>query len=89
MKPNASGQIVDRFGQPLAFARIKVLGTETGNEVAHRVTDEQGRYYILVRKGTYHLSIEKKLASGEYEHVFTTEPMRTRRGVLNQKITLR
>ncbi|PJC52720.1 MAG: hypothetical protein CO030_01400 [Candidatus Magasanikbacteria bacterium CG_4_9_14_0_2_um_filter_42_11] len=45
--------------QPIDLATIRVVDNATGNIIRTQVTDQQGRYFILLPPGTYHLEVEK------------------------------
>jgi hypothetical protein len=85
LRPKHSGQIKDKTtGQPLSFAVIKIFGAKTNVQVGRRVADQYGRYYALVGKGEYVITIEKKLADGSYQQVFSSDtPIKANKGIIN------
>lgn len=60
------GGVVDGSGRVVPFALIKFFQATTGVEVAHKVTDKNGRYFCLIKDGTYYATIEEKLIDGKY-----------------------
>jgi len=76
------GKVSDRSGNPLAFAIIRVFNPELHREVAHKVTNANGRYYSIVPKGRYYITIERKNPDGSYEKVYTSQIMRVKNGIL-------
>ncbi len=60
------GGVVDKEGRVVPFALIKFFQVSTGVEVAHKVTDKNGRYFCLIRDGLYYATIEEKLPDGKY-----------------------
>ena len=53
-----------------------------------RVTDKFGRYYILVPKGKYYLSIEKKNNDGSYSLVHTSSVIDAKKGIINKNFEI-
>lgn len=76
------GMVRDRSGKPLAFAIIRVFNAELHREVAHKVTNANGRYYSIVPKGRYYLTIERKNADGTYEKVYTSPTLNVKHGIV-------
>lgn len=72
---------------PLAFAIIRIFRA-SGSEVSHKVTDALGRYYCLLPKGSYTVSIEKKLDDGSYQKIFTSGQLRIKKRYLNKKFSV-
>jgi hypothetical protein len=78
------GGVVDmNTGAGLPFAIIRVYFAELKREVLHKVTDEMGRYYCLIQKGSYYVTIEKKNTDGTYTLVHTSEPFVVKNGMIN------
>ncbi|KKS70777.1 MAG: hypothetical protein UV42_C0044G0002 [Candidatus Magasanikbacteria bacterium GW2011_GWE2_42_7] len=46
--------------QPIDLATIRVIDNVTGNIIRSQVTDQKGRYFILLSPGTYRIDVEKK-----------------------------
>lgn len=72
---------------PLAYAIVRIFSV-SGVEVAHKVADEAGRYYCLLAKGTYTVTIEKKLDDGSYQKIFTSRPLTIKKRYLNKKFAV-
>lgn len=76
------GLVQDRSGKPLAFAIIRIFNAQLHREVAHKVTNANGRYYAIVPKGRYYLTIERKNLDGTYEKVYTSAAMNVKNGIV-------
>lgn len=90
LSPQLSGYVVSReTGRPLSFAIIRVRYPDGGaygqTEIAKRVCDVYGRYYMLVPTGSYVVTIERKNSDGSYSHVFTSSVIRAKKGIINKK----
>lgn len=71
LKSKTVGYIIDRInGAPLSFAVLKVISPSNNIEVSHKITDAHGRYYCLVPKGIYYVTIDKKNQDGSYALVY-------------------
>ena len=82
-KPHPFGGIFEKTGgAPLSFAIVRLI-SEAGNEVAHKVADQYGRYYLLVRKGIYTIAIDKKNVDGSYSRVYTSSLVDIKKGYLD------
>ena len=68
---------------PLSYALIKLYYTDIGQEVAHAVTDKFGKFYCLVKNGTYTIVIEKKNQDGSYTPLYKQSNVTVKDGVLN------
>ncbi|MFZ2072145.1 MAG: carboxypeptidase-like regulatory domain-containing protein, partial [Minisyncoccia bacterium] len=79
----AKGRVLDKDGLPLSFAFIRAFSVETNVEIAHSVSDERGRYHMIVPNGTYYVKIEKKDNDGSYSVVYTSNYFKVVHGVLN------
>ena len=66
----------------MSFAIVRLI-SEAGNEVAHKVADQYGRYYLLVRKGIYTIAIDKKNVDGSYSRVYTSSLVDIKKGYLD------
>jgi hypothetical protein len=74
LKPKAYGRIFDRITDaPLSFAVLKVIMPDSNQEIGRKVADQYGRYYCLVPKGRYYVTIERKNDDGTYSWVFTSQ----------------
>ncbi|MFA6274495.1 MAG: carboxypeptidase-like regulatory domain-containing protein [Candidatus Paceibacterota bacterium] len=83
-KLRAKGRIIDKDGSPLAFAFVRIFSIQTNVEIAHKVTDQMGRYYMLVPNGSYYVKIEKKNDDGTYSLIHTSNSIQIIHGTLNK-----
>lgn len=87
IKPKKPGYVVERAtGFPLSFGVIKVYSESTNTEIAHTVISKTGKYYVLVPKGRYYLSILKKVGEDEYAPVFKSEAMSVKKGYIGDRV---
>ncbi|MFM2357277.1 MAG: hypothetical protein RJA61_14 [Candidatus Parcubacteria bacterium] len=89
LRPRFNGKIVEaQTGKPLSFAIIRVKSPELAllgqAEVAKRVADALGRYYLLVPIGKYQITVEKKNSDGSYSHIYTSSVFYARKGIINK-----
>lgn len=82
--PVTIGTITDRQGNPISHAVIRVWNAHLGTQIAQRVANEKGQYYLLVSKGDYYITVDVKNASGGFDRVFTSETMKVHHGVINK-----
>lgn len=82
--PVRSGYITDKFGKPIAHAVVRVWNAHLGTEIAKRITDDKGQYYLLIARGDYYVTIDVKNASGGYDRVMTSGTIRAMQGVINE-----
>lgn len=68
----AKGSLMTKNGAPLPFAILRFLSKDSGQEVAHAISDRSGLYYALVPNGSYSLVVEEKRKGG-YEKKFTRD----------------
>ncbi len=83
------GSVIEkRTGLPLSFAIIRVFSIDLNRELFSRVTDKFGRYYCLVPKGKYTVSIERKNPDESYTPVYTSSTIDASKGVINETISI-
>ncbi len=83
--PRKYGFIKDRItGKALPFAIIRIFSPELSKEVSHRVADAYGKYYALVPRGEYYVTIETKNPDGTYTHAYTSRTINARGGVIKK-----
>lgn len=73
-------------GQPLASARVNIFYAASLPQpikYATKISDRNGKYYCLVPKGRYYITIEKKKADQSYTPVFTSQPFSISNGIIN------
>jgi len=79
--------LTDGNGYPISFAIMRIFNARLQKEVAHKVSDADGKYYCLIQKGEYYVTIERKNPDGTYTHIFTSSPFKATKGVINQNFT--
>ncbi len=79
---------ITQSGKPLRSAIVRVYNAHLNIEIAHRITNELGQYYILVPNGEYYITVEQKNATGGYDKVYTSKTMEIHSGIINENITL-
>ncbi len=75
-------------GEPIPFAIVRFFLTDINQEVKHVVADHLGRFYALLRPGTYYYTIEEKQPDGSYSLVKKSEPVELKKGVLDHNIVV-
>ena len=75
-------------GEPLSFSIIHVFLSGLDQEVKKIVTDELGRFYLLVRPGEYYFTVEEKLPDASYKQVYRSEPQTLKTGVLKKDLLI-
>lgn len=89
LKPKRNGHVSERVtGNPLSFGILRVYAQGIEQEISKRITDAYGRYYALVPKGEYFITFDKKNADGTYTHVFTSNLIKAKRGIISEDIKL-
>ena len=84
ISPNKKGSIIDKnTNLPLSYSIVRLYYTDIGQEVAHAVADKFGRFYCLVKNGTYTVVIEKKDENGNYSPIYKQTNVTVKDGVLN------
>jgi hypothetical protein len=85
-----SGIVKNKQGNPIAHAVVRVWNAHLGTEIAKRVTDKNGQYYLLVAKGDYYVTIDMPTENQEvqYERVFTSGTIRAVHGIINEDFVL-
>lgn len=89
LNPKKYGHVVDtQTGNPASFGLVKVHAQGIDQIISKRVTDAYGRYFILVPKGEYFITFEKKNEDGTYTHMFTSKLINAKRGIISQDIQI-
>jgi len=70
----------------LPFSVIKVFLAGVDQEIKRVVTDELGRFYLLVRPGEYYYTVEEKTAAGDYQKIYQSPPVNLKQGILKEDI---
>jgi len=73
-------------GEPMPFAIIRVFYAGLDQEVKKVVTDMIGRFYLLVRPGTYSLAIDHKQPDGSYARIYVSPDTELKKGVWEKDI---
>lgn len=69
-------------GEPVSFAIIRFYFADLNTEVKHVVTDELGRFYALLRPGTYYYTVEEKMPDESYSKIYQSSPVYLKRGII-------
>jgi len=88
LKQKTYGNLLEKSGEPLSFAIVRVMSPDLNVEISSRAADKIGRYYCLVPKGKYYVKIEKKEADGSYALVYTSPVFETKNGIINQSFNI-
>ncbi len=86
IRPITTGTVTDQFGAVLPYSVVRVWNAHLGTQIAQRVTNDKGQYYLLVAKGEYYLTVDVKNASGGYDRVLTSETMSVKQGIINKDL---
>jgi hypothetical protein len=85
LKPKSYGTIVDsQTKEPLSFAVVRIFQKGVDRELFHRVTDQYGRYYALLSKGEYYVTIERKNPDESYTPVYKSDTINAKKGIINE-----
>jgi hypothetical protein len=74
-------------GLALPFAQVTIFydtPSPTPIKYASKICDREGRYFCLVPKGRYYVTIERRNPDLTYTKVFTSSPFNVSDGILNQ-----
>ncbi len=81
--PRSYGRIIDSSSSnPLSFAVLTVLTSDRWTTITKKVADGYGRYYCLVPKGTYALTIDKKVQDASYAKVLDNPEVKAKKGII-------
>ncbi|OHA60354.1 MAG: hypothetical protein A2607_02040 [Candidatus Vogelbacteria bacterium RIFOXYD1_FULL_42_15] len=75
-------------GEPLAFSLVRLYLPGIDQPIKSASTDQLGRLYVLVRPGTYYLTVEEKMPDGSYHKIHQSAPFAMPKGVLDQDIII-
>lgn len=85
LKPKRNGHITDKeTNNPLSFAIIKIYAEGVNQPIVKKITDAYGRYFCLVPKGDYYVTVEKKNPDQSYSHVFTSGKVSAQKGIIHE-----
>ncbi len=68
---------------PLPYAIVRVFDFQTNTEISQKVTDKIGKFFCLVQKGEYYVTIENKESDGTYKKVFQSEKIKIKDGIID------
>jgi hypothetical protein len=89
LRPKAFGYVKQKTtGKPLSFAIIRIFFAGSENEVIHKITDKNGKYYCLIPNGIYYAKIENKNPDGSYSLVYKSEPIEVTEGYLKENFNV-
>ncbi len=75
-------------GAPVPYAIVRVWSASLNHEIAHRVTDEEGLYYILVPRSDVYVTVEAKNQDGVYQKIYTSPTFHAGKGVISDSFDL-
>lgn len=84
--------VLDQEGQVVPFALIQVYNPTIGNQrVSRKVATVNGKFYILVPKGTYYMTVSTKNPAPAigYTVVYTSENFETKNGQIIREIVIK
>ncbi len=81
-----TGTLVERDGTPLSFAVVHLISITTGVEVARKVADHLGHYYLLVQNGSYELFVDKRNPDGTYTKGVAHRYVEVKKGYIGLRI---
>lgn len=82
------GSVVTATGSPVSFAIMRIFTAESNTEVAHKVTNELGKYFCLIQNGKYYFTIEKKNSDESYTKVYTSASFDVTNGLIRERVTI-
>ena len=84
-KPREYGFVLQKeTKKPLSFSLITVFFEGLNYPVKKIMTDEGGRYHLLVEKGTYDLKISKKEEIGEFKDLALFKEIKAPKGIIKK-----
>lgn len=75
-------------GEPLSFARVRILSAKDEQEIQKRIANKYGEYYCLLRPGNYIIEISRREADGSYTPIHKIGPRKIRGGVYREDLSL-
>lgn len=79
------GTVYGNDGVKASFAIIKAFDKESGKLIARTITDEHGRYYLILGQGRYNLEVSSSILAGQS---WTGEISLAKRAAVKKKIEL-
>ena len=84
IKKKKGSVVYGKSGIPISYGIIRMYGVANGVEMAHRVLDKKGSYYMLIGNGEYVAMVEKKNEDGSYTKVFSDNKVIVKHGILKK-----
>lgn len=75
-------------GRPLSFAIIRFFSVKLNKEVKSVVSDEHGRFYVLLEPSQYYITVEAKQLAGGYSVVYRSDAMTLAKGVVQKSVII-
>ena len=69
------GQVFDSAGKPVVFSEVRILNPGDQRTVARTLTDELGRYLIILKEGSYILEVRSRENALLHHSEFSIEEM--------------
>jgi hypothetical protein len=88
LRQKAAGILTDKGNNPLSFAIVRVFDADLKVLISTKVADRIGRYYCLVNKGKYYVTIEKKNDDESYTEIFTSPTINAGNGIINNSFII-
>ena len=85
--PIYAGKIT-KDGKPLVNGIIHIWSAALNREVAKRVTENSGLYYILVPKDDYYMTIDQRNPDGSFTQIFKSGVFKARGGVIHKSFDI-
>lgn len=79
---------VTKFKQPLPYSIVRAYNANLNHEIGHRVTNQNGGYYLLVPKNYYYVTIEERNPDGTYTRVYSSGAFNASQGIINKSFDL-
>ncbi len=88
LKQKVHGSLLEKNGDPLSFAIIRIFSADLNVEITNKVADRIGQYYCLVSNGKYYARVEKKNDDESYSTIYTSPVFETANGIINKSFTI-
>lgn len=71
--------------KPLSYAILNVYSLKHSQEILKTSCDKFGRFFVLIPNGDYYVTVDEKIGENNYKKVFTSDGVKVRNGILNNK----
>jgi hypothetical protein len=78
--------IKTKNGEPASFAIVRAYYADLDQEIKKVVCDMVGRFFLLVRPGTYYLTVDHKQPDGTYARIYKSPVKELKNGVWSEDI---